>query len=81
MKKFNRGVAALLAGTMLLTGCSMLTAQGRRERAYDHYVRKFSHNRAKQQRRLSFAGAKIPKMHPSEPVTSTEVTGPESVTP
>jgi hypothetical protein len=79
MKKINFTLSLLLVGTTLLTGCSMLTAQGRRERAYAHYVTKYSYRRAKLQRRLSVSRAKIPKSEPSEPIVNTEVSGPESV--
>ena len=81
MKKINLSLSLLLVGTTLLTGCSMLTAQGRRERAYAHYVTKYSHRRAKLQRRLSISRAKVPKSEPSEPIANTEVSGPESASP
>ncbi|MGH8094879.1 MAG: hypothetical protein ACREIF_15640 [Chthoniobacterales bacterium] len=80
MKKINRALALLLVGTMLLSGCSMLTAQGRRERAYERYVRKSSLGRVKQQRRLSLVRLKIPRLPPSHPVANAEVTGPQSAT-
>ena len=78
MRKINLALTLLLVGTTLLTGCSMLTAQGRRERAYTHYVTKYSYRRAKLQRRLSLSRAKVPKSEPSEPVANAEVSGPES---
>ncbi len=78
MRKINLALTLLLVGTTLLTGCSMLTAQGRRERAYTHYVKKYSYRRAKLQRRLSLSRAKVPKSEPSEPVENAEVSGPES---
>ena len=86
MKDFPRVLALFLVGNLLLcSGCSMLTAQGRRERAYAHYVAKYSHGRVKQQRKLRFLGAsKIPHPKPSEPVESIQIGeaggGPESVT-
>ena len=86
MKAFRRVLALFLVGNLLLcSGCSMLTAQGRRERAYAHYVKKYSRGRVKQQRKLSFLrGPKIPRLEPSEPVESTQVGeavgGPESIT-
>ena len=79
MKKFSRAIALLLVGSTLLSGCSMLTAQGRRERAYDRYVRKSSQGRVKQQKRFAAKGNTMPVMHLSEPVETTEVSGPESV--
>ncbi len=79
MKKFSRAIALLLVGSTLLSGCSMLTAQGRRERAYDRYVRKSSQGRVKQQKRFAARGNTMPVMHLSEPVETTDVSGPESV--
>ena len=79
MKKFSRAIALLLVGSTLLSGCSMLTAQGRRERAYDRYVRKSSQGRVKQQKRFAAKGHTMPVMHLSEPVETTDVSGPESV--
>ncbi len=79
MKRANCSFAFLLLAAFLLNSCSMLTAQGRRERAYASYVRKYSKGRVKQQRRLSSWRSKIPKLTPSEPVVSTGVGGPESV--
>jgi hypothetical protein len=78
MRKINLALTLLLVGTTLLTSCSMLTAQGRREHAYRHYVTKYSYRRAKLQRRISISRAKVPKLEPSEPITTTEVSGPES---
>ena len=51
----------------------MLTAQGRRERAYDRYVRKSSQGRVKQQKRFAAKGNTMPVTHLSEPVETTEV--------
>ena len=79
MKKFSRAIAFLLVGSTLLSGCSMLTAQGRRERAYDRYVRKSSQGRVKQQKRFAAKGNTMPVMHLSGPVETTEGSGPESV--
>ena len=79
MKKFSRAIALLLVGSMLLSGCSMLTAQGRRERAYGHYIHKMSQGRVKQQKRFAANGNTMPVMHPSAPMESTEFSGPESV--
>ena len=79
MKKFSRAIALLLVGSTLLSGCSMLTAQGRRERAYDRYVRKSSQGRVKQQKRFAAKGNMMPVTHSSEPVETAEASGPESV--
>ncbi len=82
MKKILRATALLLVGATgvtLLSSCSLLTAQGRRERAYERYVRKSSLGRVKQQKRMSFKKTKIPVMQPTEPMEATEVSGPESI--
>lgn len=79
MKGAARFIALLLLSATMLSGCSMLTAQGRREHAYARYVRKCSNGRVKQQSRISSWRAKIPKLTPSEPVVRTDVAGPESV--
>ena len=80
MKKFRRAVTLLLIANLFLCGCSMLTAQGRQERAYRRYVEKQSRGRLKQQRKLGFQRAKIPHFEPSAPVETTHASGPESVT-
>ena len=79
MKKIYRTSALILVATFL-SGCSMLTAQGRQERAYERYVRKSSHGRLKQQKRFAAKGNTMPVMH-ATPVVSepTEASGPESV--
>jgi hypothetical protein len=80
MKKLYRAGACLAAAATLLSGCSMLTAQGRQERAYSRYVHKMSAGRVKQQKRF-FAKGKttMPVTQPTEPVVTSEVSGPESV--
>ena len=78
MKKFSRAIALLLVGSTLLSGCSMLTAQGRRDRAYDRYIRKSSQGRVKQQKRFAAKGHTMPVTHLSKPVETAEVSGPES---
>jgi len=80
MKKFSRAIALLLVGSMLLSGCSMLTAQGRRERAYERYVRKMSQGRVKQQKRFAAKGNTMPVTHLSAPTETAEASGPESIT-
>ena len=80
MKRGHYGIAFVLVGAFLFNSCSMLTAQGRRERAYANYVRKASKGRVKQQGRVSRWQSKIPKLIPSDPVVSTEIDGPGSIT-
>jgi hypothetical protein len=72
-------ITLLLVGSILFSGCSMLTAQGRRERAYAHYVAKYSRGRVKQQSVLSKLRAHIPKFEPTQPVVTTELSGPGAV--
>lgn len=79
MKKLYRVSTLLLAAATLLSGCSMLTAQGRQERAYARYVRKSSLGRVKQQKLFAARGNTMPVTHPSEPVATTEASGPQSV--
>ena len=80
MKTGTRAIVFVLLAALPFSGCSMLTAQGRRERAYAHYVAKSSKGRVKQQRRLSGLRAHIPQLFPSPPVITTGTSGPESVT-
>lgn len=79
MKKIRLSLALILVGATLLSGCSMLTARGRQEAAYERYVRKSSLGRVKQQKKLSYKKTKIPVMEPSEPIETTAVSGPESI--
>jgi hypothetical protein len=79
MKNLYRASALLLAAATLLSGCSMLTAQGRRERAYARYVHKSSLGRIKQQKRFAMQKNTMPVMQPSEPMVTSEASGPESV--
>jgi hypothetical protein len=79
MKKLYRASALLILAGTLLSGCSMLTAQGRQERAYARYVRKSSLGRVKQQKLFAARGNTMPVTHPTEPVMTTEASGPESV--
>ncbi len=79
MKKFYRALALFLAGATLFSGCSMLTTNGRNQRAYERYVRKSSLGRVKQQKRMSYRKTTLPVMQPTEPMESTEVSGPQSV--
>jgi hypothetical protein len=72
-------VAVLLVFTSL-PGCSMLTARGRQERAYERYVRKCSRQRDRLQAKMLKAQP-IPTLTPSEPKLTTELGGsPEPVT-
>lgn len=77
--KLLRTSACLLAAALLLPGCTMLTTQGRQERAYAHYVKKMSAGRAKQQKRFASKGNKLPPLPTSEPIMTNEASGPESV--
>ena len=79
MKKIHLPLALCLVGATFLSSCSMLTARGRQEAAYERYVRKSSLGRVKQQKRLSYKKTKLPAMEPSEPSETTEVSGPQSV--
>ena len=79
MKRLYRASALLLVGATLLSGCSMLTARGRQERAYDRYVRKSSLGRLKQQKHFAARGNTMPVTHPTEAMEPTEASGPESV--
>jgi hypothetical protein len=73
--------AVVLIVLTALPGCSMLTAQGRRERAYERYVRKCSHQRDRLQAKMLKTQQQIPTLPPSEPKVTTMVGGsPESVT-
>lgn len=76
MKNFSRAIALLLVGSTLLSGCSMLTARGRQERAYERYVHKSSLGRVKQQKRFAAKGNTMPVTHMTE---AMEASGPESV--
>ena len=79
MKKIRLSLALLLVAATVFSGCSMLTARGRQEAAYERYVRKSSLGRVKQQKKLSYKKTKIPAMPISEPMESTAVSGPESI--
>ena len=79
MKRFARPLALFLVVATLLPGCSMLTASGRQQRAYERYVRKSSLGRVKQQKRMGYRKTTLPVMQPTEPTVATEVSGPESV--
>ena len=79
MKKIFRISALLLLTAFLSSSCSMLTAQGRRERAYEHYVNKMSKGRVKQQKRFASRGNTMPVMHDSASIMASEGSGPVSV--
>jgi hypothetical protein len=79
LERILRLTAALLLISFALPGCSMLTARGRQQRAYEHYVRKMSHRRDRLQAKMR--APRIPKFAPSEPRETTEIGGsPESFT-
>ena len=69
-------VATLLIAAALLSSCSMFTASGRRERAYERYVRKSSLTRVKQQKSFRPTINNMPMTLPSDPVESS---GPEAI--
>lgn len=72
-------IAMLLLVAMSCASCSSyLTKNGRQQAAYERYVRRSSHGRAKLQQRI-VASQKPPAASVSEPVISTS-TGPESMT-
>lgn len=79
MKKIYRTSALLLLTAILCSSCSLLTAQGRRERAYERYVHKMSKGRVKQQKRFAARGNTMPVMHNSEPTMTSEESGPVSM--
>lgn len=79
MKKLARALTLLLVAATLLSGCSMLTTSGRQQRAYERYVKKSSLGRVKQQKRMGYRKTPAPIMQPSEPMTATEVSGPEAI--
>ena len=61
-----------------LTGCSSMSAQARRERAYHHYVQKQMRERQKQMARAQKAAnrqlkQKLKHLQPSEPVMATNL--------
>jgi ABC-type glycerol-3-phosphate transport system substrate-binding protein len=79
MKKISRALALLLVGATLLSGCSMLTASGRQQRAYERYVRKSSLGRVKQQKLFHSGKTQMPVTRPTEQLVAAEVSGPESI--
>jgi hypothetical protein len=80
MKRFSLSLALLLVGATLLSGCSMLTASGRQQRAYEHYVRKSSLGRVKQQRLFNSGKSQMPVMRPTEQTVVAQASGPEAMT-
>ena len=79
MKKLYRACLCLTAAATLLSGCSMLTAQARQERAYSRYVHKMSAGRIKQQKRFFSGKNTMPVTQPTEPMIASEASGPESI--
>jgi hypothetical protein len=80
LERIVKTTAAVLLLATALPGCSMLTAQGRQQRAYERYVRKCGHRRDQLQAKMMKA-PRIPTFAPSEPKTTTELGGsPKSVT-
>jgi hypothetical protein len=69
---------ALLAGSVFLSGCSYMTKSGRQQMAYRNYVKKYSHNRVKQQ--TKFKRIKTPQPpQTQEAVRTASSSGPQSV--
>ncbi|MGI8891538.1 MAG: hypothetical protein ACR2G0_12250 [Chthoniobacterales bacterium] len=85
MKQFCPLCVIFLLAAILLPGCSMLTAQGRREHAYERYVQKSSLGRAKQQNRFAAQDNTLPIIPMNDPVQafaqmpSGDVSGPQAV--
>jgi hypothetical protein len=83
MKLHLRNLLALLLVALLLPGCSMLTANGRRQAAYAHYVAKYSKGRVKQQKMFHSNKPSMPVTAPEEQVSSSSAaeadSGPQSV--
>jgi uncharacterized lipoprotein len=65
-----------------LSGCSMLTKEGRQQRSYEKYVRKSSYTRYKKAVKFRMSKTDMPiRQVPSERTTNTTVSeGPQSVT-
>jgi hypothetical protein len=80
LERIVRLATAVLLVSTSLPGCSMLTARGRQELAYERYVRKCSRQRDRLQAKMLKA-PRIPTSAPSEPKLTTQLGGsPESVT-
>jgi hypothetical protein len=67
---------ALIAGSVFLSSCSYMTKSGRQQMAYRNYVKKYSHNRVKQQ--TKFKKIKTPQP-PQTPDAVKTAGGPQSV--
>jgi hypothetical protein len=77
--KVVRTTGVVLFVSIALPGCSMLTARGRQERAYERYVQKCSHQRDRLRAKMMKA-PRIPSLAPSEPKETTELgDSPQSV--
>jgi hypothetical protein len=69
---------ALIAGSVFLSSCSYMTRSGRQQMAYRNYVKKYSHNRVKQQ--TKFKKIKTPQPpQTQEAVRTASSSGPQSV--
>lgn len=83
MKLHLRNFLALLLVALLLPGCSMLTANGRRQASYARYVAKFSKGRVKQQKMFHSRKPPMPVTTPEEEQVSSTTgqadSGPQSV--
>lgn len=73
-------ISLALLCVFLCAGCSSFSESGRRQRAYEKYVRKSSITRVKQQSRFRSGKPQMPTqpLEPSAPIESTE-TGPQAV--
>ena len=73
MRRFFLTTCLLLVGSLLVSGCSSFTKQGRQQRRYEKYVRKSSMGRVKQQSRFRTEKSQMPSQPmPSEPMESSE---------
>lgn len=85
MKKLHLVCSFLLCGATFLSGCSMMTAQGRRERSYERYVQKSNKGRLKQQRFFASHETTMPvtpmedPVQSFQPMPSGDISGPQAV--
>jgi hypothetical protein len=75
-----RLLTALVLTSMALSGCSLLTKQGRQERAYRNYIRHSSVSRVRQQTKFKRAKNDMGIPQDSGPVSHGANVNPESVT-
>ena len=78
LERTIKTTSALLLACALFSGCSSFTKAGRQQAAYARYIKKYSHNRAKQQ--VKFKKMKVPKGTTSPATVTAGVNdGPQSV--